>query len=185
MKIPNLELRAGLIPLLLSLEPIKEPWEAWQKACHMVSSLIKLEAEGFENAFRNFLAQFPDSSQTPGDAHYQSLFQMAMLLAEAKLEMEISAANREARLWAPDGTQFVIEIKYCPDRSLEAQKKVIGPLKDRRPKMSALAKEVIKQLDDKIYTRDYWGEDHDLYRVALVVGGRTEVLVELKKEKRN
>ncbi|MDR1658487.1 MAG: hypothetical protein LBT47_13245 [Deltaproteobacteria bacterium] len=48
--------------------------------------------------------------------------------------------------------------------------------------MSALAKEVIKQLDDKIYTRAYWGEGHDLYKVALVVGGRTEVLVEFMKE---
>jgi hypothetical protein len=48
--------------------------------------------------------------------------------------------------------------------------------------MLAKAREAIKQIDDKNYTKAYWGEGHDIYKVALVVGGRTEVLVEFMKE---
>ncbi|MDR1658486.1 MAG: hypothetical protein LBT47_13240, partial [Deltaproteobacteria bacterium] len=129
LKIPNLELRAVLIPLLLSLEPIKEPWEAWQKASHMVSSLIKLEADGFENAFRSFLTEFPDSSQTPGDAHYQSLFQMAMLLAEAKLEMEISVANRETRCGRQMGPNSSLKSNTALTAPWRIKKRLLAPKK--------------------------------------------------------
>ncbi|MDR1656681.1 MAG: AAA family ATPase [Deltaproteobacteria bacterium] len=89
LRIPNLEVKAGIIQLLLSMEPIKQPLAAWEKACRMVSSLIKLDAEGFENAFGSFLAEFPDSSQAPPEAYYHSLFQAALLLADAKIDSEV------------------------------------------------------------------------------------------------
>ncbi|MDR1656297.1 MAG: PD-(D/E)XK nuclease domain-containing protein, partial [Deltaproteobacteria bacterium] len=178
LKIPNLEVRAGIIPLLLSMESIKQPLRTWKKACLMVSSLIKLDAEVFENAFGSFLAEFPYAIHVPAEAYYHSLFQAAMLLAEAKIKTEVSVGDGryDASFTALDGTIFVIEIKYCPDSSSDNQKK------DLRQKMLAKAKEAMKQIDDKNYTKAYWGEGHDIYKVALVVGGRTEVLVEFMKE---
>ncbi|MDR1657457.1 MAG: PD-(D/E)XK nuclease domain-containing protein, partial [Deltaproteobacteria bacterium] len=184
LKIPNLEIRASLIALLLSLDPITEPLRARQKANNMFSSLIKLDAEGFENAFGSFLAEFPYPVHLPAEAYYHSLFQAAMLLAEVKVDSEVSVGDGrlDTSFTSPDGTIFVIEIKYCPDSSSDNQIKVQDPKKNLRQKMLAKAKEAIKQIDYKNYTKAYWGEGHDIYKVSLVVGGRTEVLVEFMKE---
>jgi hypothetical protein len=107
-----------------------------------------------------------------------------MLLADAKIKTEVSVGDGryDAKITAPDGTIFVIEIKYCPDTSSDNQIKVHDLQKDLRQKMLAKAKEAMKQIDDKNYTKAYWGDGHDIYKVALVVGGRTEVLVEFMKE---
>ncbi|MDR1656941.1 MAG: PD-(D/E)XK nuclease domain-containing protein [Deltaproteobacteria bacterium] len=48
--------------------------------------------------------------------------------------------------------------------------------------MKVKAKEAFKQIDSKNYVKKFWGDGHDLYKVAVVVGGRTEVLVEFMKE---
>jgi hypothetical protein len=184
LKTPNLEVRAGLVALLLSLEPIMEPLEAWKKDNNMYSSLIKLDAEGFENAFGSFLAEFPYPVHLPAEAYYHSLFQAAMLLAEVKVDSEVSVGDGrlDASFTAPDGTIFVIEIKYCPESSSDNQITLQDPQKNLRQKMLAKTKEAIKQIDEKNYAKAYWGEGHDIYKVALVVGGRTEVLVEFMKE---
>ncbi|MDR1658074.1 MAG: PD-(D/E)XK nuclease domain-containing protein, partial [Deltaproteobacteria bacterium] len=189
LKIPNLEVRSGLIPLLLSLKPIQDPLGVWRNACSMLSSLIQLDAEGFENAFGSFLAEFPYNIHVPAEAYYHSLFQAAMFLADANIKTEVSVGDGryDAKITAPDGTIFVIEIKYCPasyDISQDSQTTVNDSKKklELLKKMKVKAKEAMKQIDDKNYTKAYWEEGHDIYKVALVVGGRTEVLVEFMKE---
>jgi hypothetical protein len=107
-----------------------------------------------------------------------------MLLAEVKIDSEVSVGDGrlDASFTASDGTVFVIEIKYCPESSSDNQIMLQDPKKNLRQKMLAKAKEAMKQIDDKNYTKAYLGKGHDIYKVALVVGGRTEVLVEFMKE---
>jgi hypothetical protein len=69
-------------------------------------------------------------------------------------------------------------MKYCP---------LVMPKGKKDPneaqKMKKKAREAMKQITVKKYTQKYLGTGHDVYKVALVVGGRTEVLVEFQKEK--
>jgi hypothetical protein len=157
----------------------------------MLSSLIQLDAEGFENAFGSILAEFPYSIHGPAEAYYHSLFQAAMLLADANIKTEVSVGDGryDASYQAPgkNGPHFVFEFKYCPasyDISQDSQATVNDSKKklELLKKMKVKVKEAFKQVDAKNYVKKFWGDGHDIYKVAVVVGGRTEVLVEFMNE---
>ncbi|MDR1657787.1 MAG: PD-(D/E)XK nuclease domain-containing protein [Deltaproteobacteria bacterium] len=157
----------------------------------MLSSLIQLDAEGFENAFGSFLAEFPYSVHEPPEAYYHSLFQAAMFLADVNIKTEVSAGDGryDASYQAPgkNGPYFVFEFKYCP-ASYDIFQDSQATVNDSKNKLELLkkmkvkAKEAFKQIDAKNYVKKFWGDGHDLYNVAVVVSGRTEVLVEFIKE---
>jgi hypothetical protein len=177
LKIPNLEVRAGRIPLLLSLDPIEQPLDSWKKTQSMLDSLNKRDAVGFQNAFGSFLADFPYHVHIPQEAYYHSLFQAAMILAGAKIESEVAVGDGrfDTRYWAPDGTLFVIELKHLK----------LGNLKDpakMREKEKETLDAAMKQIEKKQYTKPYRGDGYDIYKVALVVSGQTDVYIEFKKE---
>jgi hypothetical protein len=180
LKIPNLEVKAGLIPLLLSLKPFQKPLNAWKHAKTMVSSLNKLDGEGFQNAFSNYLGGFAYSDHLADEGHYHSLFRAAMLLVgvDPKMEVAVGDGRYDASYEAPDGTQFVIEMKYCPLDMPDGQK---DPKETQ--KMKKKADEAMEQIDVKKYTLPSRGTGHDVYKVALVVGGWTEIFVEFREKR--
>jgi hypothetical protein len=103
-----------------------------------------------------------------------------MLLAGIQIESEVSVGDGryDARYKAQDGTLFIFELKYCPLVIPEGEKATIDDLS----KMNKKAQEAMKQIEDTNYTKPYIGLGYDVYKVALVVGGRTEVLIKFQKE---
>jgi hypothetical protein len=121
---PNLEVRTGLVQLLLSLEPITEPLTAKRQSESMLSSLIKLDPIGFQKSFGAFLAGFPFELHQDNEAYYHSLFRAALLLAGQYPDTEGSVGDGkfDIHFKAPNGPEFIIELKYCPlDRRPEGR----------------------------------------------------------------
>jgi hypothetical protein len=180
LKIPNLDTRAKLFPFFLPLNPLKRPFKAQKLAQKMLNSLTKLDSEGFQKAFSEFLTESPAASYMANVSHYLTLFQLAMFLVEAEIVYDVSEGDGtiSLRYRSPDGTMFVFEIKYCPlDKSDER-----GDPKNALQKMKERAKVAMKQIEETSTAKPYCGTGHDVYKVALVVGGRTKVYSEFKKE---
>jgi hypothetical protein len=184
LKIPNLQVRALVISLFLPINTLARPFLAHKHTKDMVASLIGLDAEAVQRAFGAFLAEIPAKSHVASAAFYYALFLGAMFFAETKVDANIPEGDwsHDARYRAPDGTLFVLDIEYCP---LRKPKDESDPEKDLEKKMKKAAKAAMKKIDDKNLTKPYLGSGHDIYKVALIIGGRTNVLVELKKEEQN
>jgi hypothetical protein len=178
---PNLEVKSGIIPLLLSLEPIDDPLIAQQQCQNMLNSLINLDPSGFQNSFGQYLSVFPHNLHIALEAYYHTLFQSAMLMAGARVNTEASVGDGryDASYTAPDGTIFVFELKYCSYKGTDG--KELSELQARK-KMEENANIAMTQIEDTNYTKPFRGTGAAIYKVALVVGDRTEVLSVFKKE---
>jgi hypothetical protein len=71
---PNLEVKVGTIPLLLSLEPLKDPLEAKQQCDSVLNSIIKLDAIGFQEYFGYFLSSIPYNLHEDHESYYHTMF---------------------------------------------------------------------------------------------------------------
>jgi hypothetical protein len=178
---PNLEVKAGIIPLLLSLGPIEDPLTAHKQCQNMLSSLINLDPSGFQTSLGQFLSLFPYNLHIALEAYYHTLFQSAMLMAGAKVNTEGSVGDGryDASYTAPDGTIFVFELKYCSYKG--ARGKELSELQARK-KMEESVNAAMGQIEKKNYTKPFRGTGAVIYKVALVVGDRTEVLSVFKEE---
>jgi hypothetical protein len=78
----------------------------------------------------------------------------------------------------PNGPEFVIELKYYPFQDPEN----LEITADDRKAMRKKALAALKQIDAKNYAKRFKGVGSELYKAALVIGGRTEVLIVFKKE---
>jgi hypothetical protein len=197
LRIPNLEVKAGLLPLLMSLEPVYNPLEAKTEADNMLKSLNERDAAGFQDAFGAFLSQVPYSAQEnqepspkapeakmkaleASERYYHTIFQAAMIMAGAEVKTEVSADDGAIGDYcrAPDGTRYIFVIKRCPlDRPNE-----LKATEEDWLKMRQMAEAALSQIEGRKRARRLLGTGHDIYKVALVVGRRTEVLAEFKKE---
>jgi hypothetical protein len=178
---PTLEVKASIIPLLLSLEPIQQPLVAYKQCKNMLNSLINLDPSGFQKSLGQYLSIFPHNLDIPLEAYYHNLFQSALLIAGAKVNTEGSVGDGryDARYTAPDGTIFVFELKYCSHKGPKG--KELSELQVKK-NMEESAKEAMLQIEKKNYTKPFRGTGAAIYKVALAVGGRTEVLSVFKKE---
>ncbi|MDR2199506.1 MAG: ATP-binding protein [Deltaproteobacteria bacterium] len=179
LDIPNLEVKAGIIPLLLSLDPIKSPLIAKRQCESMLKAINNRDAFGVQNHFGSYLAFFPYNIHNANESYYHSLFISAMLFAGASPMPEVSVGNGRYDLGykADDVGYFVFEIKYC---SIETNNE--GNLSER---MECAVYKAMKQIKVKNYTKHMLGQNYPIYKVALVVGGRSKVLALFEQENDN
>jgi hypothetical protein len=112
---PNLEVKASLAPLLLSLEtPMEDQLLMKRQTMNVKACLFKRDASGFQAAFSSFIANFPYQIQQTKEFFYQALFISAMALADQYFESELSVGGGriDLHLQEPQGDDYVIEIKY-------------------------------------------------------------------------
>jgi hypothetical protein len=181
LKIPNLEVRGGITPLLFGLKPFINPLQARKNARDMVDALIIRDANGFQKAFGAYLAEYPYELHLPNESFYHSLLLSAFFLADEKLETEVSVGDGkfDAKYTVPNGPMYIFELKYCPlktPRGEETPESVASKMDDTR-------KVALEQINDRGYAKNCRGYEHDVYKVPLVVGGRTEILIKFEKEK--
>jgi hypothetical protein len=148
----------------------------------MLNSLNNQDKIGFENSFGQYLSGFSYSTHDAHEAHYHALFQSAMLLAGADIVTEGSRGDGkfDASYTASDGTVFVFELKYCPLKGPDSAKLSTD---ESKLKMEKSAIEAMKQIVETNYTKPFRGVSYTIYKVALVLGGRTEVLAVFETEK--
>ncbi|MDR2354449.1 MAG: AAA family ATPase [Deltaproteobacteria bacterium] len=185
---PNAFVRKDIIPLIFSLKTIEFPIMVLRQSVNMLNSLVNLDVEGFQTSFEKFLSNFSYRKQEPHvvhDANYQVLFQIAMLLAGARADSFISKGNDadedkfNFHYLADDGSHFVILVKHCPHKSKKGKKYLSNELKIR---MEERARAAIDQIEKKKFTQPYRKFRNPIYKVAIVIGGRSKVLFVLKKE---
>jgi hypothetical protein len=204
LTLPNLEVKAAFVPLLLSLKAPKEPLTAKIRADETRDSLLRLNAEGFERAFHLFLEQHVYDDNNQNEKHYHSLFVSAMTIAGQPLIPHEHTAHGilDIRLKGHDGDEFIIEVKVLnekgktesavpPDTSGKTARNTQGkkpvprylglPVTDKektslRKRMTTLAKRALRQIDAK-YADKFVGRGARLIKVALVIARRSYVLV--------
>ncbi|MDR1657085.1 MAG: PD-(D/E)XK nuclease domain-containing protein, partial [Deltaproteobacteria bacterium] len=154
-------------------------------------ALTRLDAAGFQKAFSDILSELADEIPEKylefHEAYYHSIFYMVAKIAGQKVTLEVSVAEGrfDAYYQAPDGTRFVIEFKYCPWQEKDDDTKITysdAQLKKLSEDMEKKADEATRQIETRNYAQPYRKPGQTIYKVALVVGGRTRVLAVFKRD---
>jgi hypothetical protein len=188
LDIPNFEVRMGLIPLLMSIKPAKEPLAAKENCVNMFRALVKLDADGFQKFFGNFLGALPHNIHEFGkvhEAYYHSVFFAAALMAGEKVDhhdASVADGRLDAHFKALDGTHFVFEIKHLALTAKQRQNFDEAELKKLLIKMKGAANKAMRQIETKNYAKPFRGLGQAIHKVALVVGNRSEVLAVFKRD---
>ncbi|MDR2140975.1 MAG: ATP-binding protein [Deltaproteobacteria bacterium] len=159
---PNLEVKASLTPLLLSLEkPLADQFLMKRQALAARDCLFKRDESGFKAAFASFIANYPYQIQMAKEFFYQALLISAMALADQYFESELSVGGGriDLHLREPQGDDYVIEIKYR-----EAHE---NPRKKTR--------EAFDQIEARKYHLKFQGVGNRIWKTALVIGGAGDI----------
>jgi hypothetical protein len=108
---------------------------------------------------------------------------------EIDSEGSVGDGKFDAHWKASDQLEFVFEIKYVPKKIDKSHERTETQLKNE---MVAAAETAMKQIEERGYAKKYKiPASHRLpgdrpgaqiYKAALVVGGRTKVLIKFKKD---
>jgi hypothetical protein len=159
---PNLEVKASLAPLLLSLEkPMGDQLLMKRQALAVKACLFKRDALCFQAAFENFISNFPYQVLMAREFFYQSLLISAMALADQYFESELSVGGGriDLHLKEPQGDDYVIEIKYRQEDE-DLEKKI---------------QEAFDQIEVRKYHLKFQGAENRIWKTALVIGGARDV----------
>jgi hypothetical protein len=188
---PNLEVSLGVIPLLMSMKPIVNPLKRSKKCVAMFHSLTQLDTAGFQKSFSEFLAELPyeihENDLKFHEAYYHMIFFLASKMADKIIVNEVSVAEGrfDSYYQAPDGTHFIIELKHCPWKEKGDDTKITysdAQIKKMSENMENKAAEAMRQIETRNYAQAYRGLGQPIYKVALVVGGRSRVLAVIKRD---
>jgi hypothetical protein len=188
LKFPNLEVRASLIPLLLPFKvKIKDPLLTFTHAKAMLNSLSHLDANGFIIAFESYLSNIPYNIIMKYEAYFETVFILAMALANQGVDAEgaVGDGKFDVHINVASGDDFIIELKYLHERDLpknlpsddESQKAMIDE------EMKKLAQIALDQIEDKKYAKKFRGSGHKIYKTALVISGRSDILIVFEEAK--
>jgi hypothetical protein len=188
---PNYEVRDGLVPVLFPVPATKIPFDTKLLCDKLLESLLNFDALGFQRSFSGCLEQYSCEEHVPNEAYCHSLFRAALFLAGVVTESEeLTADGRIDVLYkAKNGTTFVIELKYCPRKTTgkndgKGQSEEDDEALDEKLKedMKAALEDAMKQTDCKQHALRHRVEGAAIQKVALVVGGRTQVLAAFREE---
>jgi hypothetical protein len=180
---PNFEVRANLIPLLISVEPFKDRSAAKIHGENMIKALVKLDAAGFGKSFEEFLSLSPFSVLDNSDfteERYKDFFWAAAGLAGESIQFEtlpkggIQVANYKAE----NGSLFIFGFKRLSLTKKERENPFDAAI-DARTRKKAL--EATRQIESRNYAKLFRGSRQNIYKVAIVGAGRSRVYAEIKK----
>ena len=182
LSFPNFEVKANLITMMRSMKPFRQYNKVKKQCENIVKSLDNIDANRFQVNFGGFLANCTVTPSAKVDERLcHSLFSAALDMADADYTSEFSVADGryDCKYITKNGAVLIIEIKYCPRKV----KKNEDPLGEKLTNdMSEMATKAMEQIDNTNYTKSYWGSGKLLYKVPLVIGGHSEVLIVFKKE---
>jgi hypothetical protein len=150
-------------------------------------------ALALEEAFHQFLSFLPVKLHSPSEGFYQTCLFFALALAGQPPKVEeptgdgfIDAVLEVSAHEASEKNIFIIELKYVPLTDLSGSQ--IGgsetePKKIDKSQIAAKIKailtkkanEALAQIEDKKYASKYLGLGHKVFKIALIIGDRTDV----------
>ncbi|MDR2142146.1 MAG: PD-(D/E)XK nuclease domain-containing protein [Deltaproteobacteria bacterium] len=154
---PNLEVKASLAPLLLSLKkPLKDQLLMKRQALAVKACLFQRDVSGFQAAFDSFIANFPYQIHQAREFFYPALFILAMALADQYFESELSVAGGrlDLHLKEPRGDDYFIEIKY----------------REAEEDLEKKTQEAFDQIETRKYHLKFQGAGNQIWKIALVIG---------------
>ncbi|MDR2141375.1 MAG: ATP-binding protein [Deltaproteobacteria bacterium] len=167
---PNLEVKASLLPLLLSFNSsFKKPLLMRRQALAVLACLFQRDLSGFKEAFESFLSNIPSELHKPEEAFYHALFLTAMAMADQYFESELSVAGGrlDLHLKEPEGDDFVIEVKYLKEKENLEEK----------------LREAFDQIENRKYFLKFQGAGNRIWKTALVIGRRSGVTISYEEAK--
>jgi hypothetical protein len=184
LKIPNLEVEEAFVPLLLSVDPPENPLLAKRFAKRTRDHLLAMDAEGLQEAFSGYLAQYTYEQHINKEAFYHSMFESTLIMANQRFwHHEHTVHGRlDTHLNGPNGEEYIIEVKLLRERKtskghpkppLEVEEQI-----KLRKKMATLAKEAFKQISEN-YAQTFLG-DCRVIKVALIIARWSFVLAQFE-----
>jgi hypothetical protein len=182
LRFPNLEVEAAIFKLTLGLEePIKLLPQLRENAKALLAALAGLDPSGFQKAFETILASLPYVTHTPYEGHYQAILLLTLGSVGQRYESESQSGDGvfDVSLQTAQGDAFVIELKYVSRKDPNGGKDL--PDDRLKAKMGDRATEALAQIEEKKYARKFQGAANNVYKMALVIGGYTDVLAVFEK----
>jgi hypothetical protein len=180
LRFPNLEVKASIAPLLMSMKKALDPLDAKKQADSALAFLTRKDASKFSEAFESFLNSFPYEDLTYSEACFRKLMKAVLLLAGQRFidEGHSGEGRLDIHFKSPAGDSFIIEVKYYP-----MVKNDSGFVLDGKAKagMAKLAHDALNQIELRRYAKRYQGLGSHIYNVAIVVGGRSFVLTVIEE----
>jgi hypothetical protein len=182
LRFPNLEVREALLPLLIPFAtPFVNPDLAERQARIMVESLGRKDAGGSEAAFSSLLAQMSFHLQTPTARFYHSIFNLALKLSglDPKSVADAGGGGTGSLIKMADGESLIVEVEYL-DTGEASDWPSMSP-EGRREALGAAARESMDQMEWNNRNGRLEVPGSRVCRIALVVGGRTDVMIAFEK----
>jgi hypothetical protein len=181
--LPNLEVKASLVPLALSIKPPRSAVLAKKQAERTRDCLLDMDREGLENALGGYLAQYSYDIHIEDERFYHALFQSAIMMVGQKCYPQEHTSHGRIDIELQDkNSVYIIELKLYKD----GDRPNISPTPPKKPEdvtklrsaMAPLAKEALNQIDQK-YAQTFYGTER-IVKVAIVFARRTYVLAEFE-----
>jgi hypothetical protein len=187
---PNVEVESSMVPLftqsLLDADETDDTIKFYLNdtekmrmfATATVESLFNLDATGFQQAFRSFLSGIPYLLIIKDEKYFGTIILLLLYFARKRFlsPKMVSGVISDFVLRTSDNIDFVIEMKH-----VNLSPNGIDLSEDDGNKlMKAAAKRAFKQIDEKKYYYSFQGNGNKIYKTALVVGGREEVMIEFQ-----
>jgi hypothetical protein len=199
---PNLEVRAALIPLLLSLGPeFQTPRESPRLSQAFVAALANRDASAVLKAFESLLDSIPPTIQVAYEAYYQTIFLLALGMAGQRFiaEEDPDGGWLNVSFQSKSGDHFVFELERIPLTELtppaetEAKSEAAGGQASKAAAKKAAAEALIKvkaerqieealsQIDENICAYRFMGLGGDIWKTAMVFGRRRLLKIVFQK----
>jgi hypothetical protein len=178
LRMPNLEVKGSFVPLMLSLQAPNDKMRTSKLAARTRDCLMTLDADGFEENFGGFLAQWNYDAHIEEEKYYQTLLEAALLMAGQRFwPQEHTAHGRlDIHIEGPKHEEYIIEIKLFREEKDSDGSSRTPPLKtdeitQLKEKMATLADDALMQISEK-YAQKFLG-DSRVVKIAVVVARRT------------
>ncbi|MDR3204175.1 MAG: ATP-binding protein [Deltaproteobacteria bacterium] len=189
---PNLEVEVAMAKIFFSFK--KNPFERTLLKRLQAKAALKFLTERntlkFLKALESILSDVNYHLHLPFEAFYQTVFQFILDLCAQPYDSEgpVGDGRYDLHFISSSGDDYVVELKYVNDYKDELKtennpkSKAISKTKAEDPvrelnrlktKMDKMAKEAIAQIDLKKYINKFQGGANKIFKVALVIGGRT------------
>jgi hypothetical protein len=174
---PNLEVEASIWRFHRGLrDALTVLPELRKRASAVVTSLDRLEAAGFQKAFETALGSIPPNQRSPDEDYHHTVLMDCLGLAGQRYgsEGQSGGGSYDLNIRTIDGPWLVIELKY--ESSINTKTKEDLTPAQLETDVGRAAREAMARIDKRKYQSRFQGEGDKIFKMALVIGGRDDVL---------
>jgi hypothetical protein len=184
--LPNTEVAAAILPLINQFEPPKKTVVSIMLAIEIRDRLLRLDMEGLQKSFGDYLAQFTFDLHEATEKFYHFNFLMAMSTAGQPFDVQRHTSHGILDLWVKGkgDDDYIIEFKLFKEEKDSSGNYPVPPREPEerarlRERMATMADKAMKQIDEK-YAPSLGRGPGRLIKVAMVIARRDFVLAQFE-----